>query len=83
MSQLRENPVIPLENDEVGRRIDESLEKAAFERMRDWSVGELREFILSPTTGSDQISVIRWGVKWRDGGRSDQAHVEYGSCCRS
>jgi ethanolamine ammonia-lyase large subunit len=62
LGQLRNNPVIPLEEDDVGRRIDDSLETAAFERMQNWSVGELREFILATSTDCDAISVIRWGL---------------------
>jgi ethanolamine ammonia-lyase large subunit len=62
VSQLRNNPIIPLEEDEVGRRIDDSLETAAFERMQNWSVGELREFLLASSTDCDAISVIRWGL---------------------
>jgi ethanolamine ammonia-lyase large subunit len=62
LGQLRNNPVIPLDEDDVGRRIDDSLETAAFQRLQNWSVGELREFILATSTDCDAISVIRWGL---------------------
>jgi len=45
---LRENPAAPYDSDAVTRLIEGDLDKEAFARVADWSVAELREYILAP-----------------------------------
>ena len=46
LSDLRENPVVPPETDEISRIQEEDLDKASFERIKGLTVGEFREFLL-------------------------------------
>jgi len=46
LSDLRGNPVVPPETDEISRIQEEDLDKAAFERVKSLTVGEFREFLL-------------------------------------
>lgn len=46
LSDLRENPVVPPETDEISRLQEEDLDKASFERVKGLTVGEFREFLL-------------------------------------
>jgi len=47
LQQLRQEPVISYESDEVTRLIDDNLDKEQFEKIKSWTVAELREFLLS------------------------------------
>ena len=54
LGELRENPVVPYETDEVTRIIQDDLNERTYEKIRNWTVAELREWILSEsTTGAD------------------------------
>jgi len=46
LSDLRENPVVPPETDEISRIQEKDLDTAAFERVKGLTVGEFREFLL-------------------------------------
>jgi len=46
LSDLRGNPVVPPETDEISRLQEKDLDKAAFERVKSLTVGEFREFLL-------------------------------------
>jgi len=46
LSDLRENPVVPPETDEISRLQEKDLDKASFERVKSLTVGEFREFLL-------------------------------------
>lgn len=60
LSLLRENPAVPYEADEVTRIIQDDLNEKAYEKIRNWTVSELREWILSEkTTGADIRKVSR------------------------
>ncbi len=51
---LRENPVVPYDEDEVTRAIDDGLNETVYAEIKGWTVGDLREWILSnKTTGAD------------------------------
>lgn len=53
LEELRLNPVIPLELDEVSRIIDADVNEPIYNNIKNWSVAELREYILqTETTGS-------------------------------
>jgi ethanolamine ammonia-lyase large subunit len=62
LSDLRNAPVIPPEEDELTRLIDDSLDSRAWSRIKGWTVAELREFILSNATDVHAIAEIRWGL---------------------
>ena len=47
VSDLRENPVVPYEADEVTRIIQDAVDPTVYNRIRNWSISELREYILS------------------------------------
>ena len=54
LQDLRENPAVPYEEDEVTRIIQDDLNEHQFRRIQNWTVAELREWILSEeTTGAD------------------------------
>jgi ethanolamine ammonia-lyase large subunit len=60
LSDLRENPVAPFDVDEVTRLIESDLDTARFQQVRDWTVSQLREFVLSPAaTGEDLLALGR------------------------
>ncbi|NHN30447.1 ethanolamine ammonia-lyase subunit EutB [Paenibacillus agricola] len=58
LEELREHPLLPPEEDEVSRIIEEGLNENLFSTMRGWSIAELREWLLaSETTGSDMLRI--------------------------
>lgn len=60
LNELRENPVAPYEQDEVTRLIEDDLDKARFAQVKDWTVAQLREHLLAPTTtGEDMLAIGR------------------------
>ncbi|CAN5363661.1 ethanolamine ammonia-lyase subunit EutB [soil metagenome] len=62
LSALREQPVVEYDQDEVTRLIDDSLDPIAYAQVKDWSVAELREFLLDSATDLKKIEQIRWGL---------------------
>ena len=55
LSDLRENPAVPYEEDEVTRIIQDDVNEAVYRRIRNWTVSDLREWILKETTTGDDI----------------------------
>ena len=54
LHDLRENPAVPYEQDEVTRLIQDDVNEAQYRKIQNWTVSELREWILDEnTTGSD------------------------------
>ena len=47
VSDLRENPVVPYEEDEVTRINQDSIDEAVYNEIRGWTMAQLREYILS------------------------------------
>ncbi|UVI30517.1 ethanolamine ammonia-lyase subunit EutB [Paenibacillus spongiae] len=62
LEQIRENPLLPPEQDEVSRVIEEDLNKKIYAEIRRWTVAELREYLLSSSTGTDDIRRISRGL---------------------
>lgn len=52
---LRESPVVPYDEDEVTRVIDDAVNETIYAEIKGWTVGEFREWILANTTTSDMI----------------------------
>lgn len=62
LEQLRENPAVPYEQDEVTRIIQDDVNETVYARIRGWTVSELREWILSETTTGADIRRISRGL---------------------
>ena len=62
LSDLRENPVVPYESDEVTRIIQDDLNEPIYQSIRNWTVGDLREWILSETTSTEDIRRVSRGL---------------------
>ena len=81
LSDLREYPAVAYEEDEVTRIIQDDINETIYNQIRNWTVADLREWILSEeTTGAD---ILR-GADRRDGCGGVQAHGQSGSdlCCQ-
>ena len=60
LSDLRENPAVPYEEDEVTRIIQDDVNEKVYAKIRGWTVSELREWILDEnTTGADIRRISR------------------------
>ena len=62
LSDLRENPVVPYESDEVTRIIQDDLNEPIYQSIRNWTVGDLREWILAETTTTEDIRRVSRGL---------------------
>lgn len=62
LSDLRNNPVIPYEEDVVTRLIQDDVNEAVYGKIKNWTVSELRENVLSERADSDEIAVLRKGL---------------------
>ena len=62
LEDLRLNPVVPLEEDEVSRIIDSDVNEAIYRSVKNWSVAELREFILRSETGNEELHRLSRGL---------------------
>jgi ethanolamine ammonia-lyase large subunit len=62
LKDLRENPVVAYDRDEVTRVIDDALDRDAFARVSGMSVGEFREWLLDDDTTGDTILVAGSGI---------------------
>jgi len=59
---LRENPAVPYDQDEVTRVIQDAVDTNVYNEIKDWTVGEFREWILADTTSSDMIRRVSAGI---------------------
>lgn len=62
LEELRENPVVPYEEDEVTRLNQDGLNQTIYNEIRGWTVSELREWLLAGTTAESQIRRISKGL---------------------
>ena len=62
LSDLRENPAVPYEQDEVTRIIQDDVNEAVYSRIRNWTVSDLREWILSENTSGADIRRLSRGL---------------------
>ncbi len=62
LADLRENPAVPYEEDEVTRIIQDDVNEAAYARIRNWTVAEFREWLLAETTTTDDIRKASRGL---------------------
>jgi len=62
MSDLRNHPIVDYNTDEVTRVIQDGVNEVAYNRIKGWSVGEFREWLLSYETSDTEISKVRHGL---------------------
>ena len=62
LSDLREHPAVPYESDEVTRIIQDDVNETVYERIRGWTVADLREWILDETTTGSDIRKLSRGL---------------------
>jgi ethanolamine ammonia-lyase large subunit len=59
---LYENPAVPYEEDEVTRVIIDQVNLTIYNEIKDWTVGELREWIMKDTTSPEMIRRVSNGL---------------------
>jgi len=60
LEDLRKNPVVPYEEDEVTRVIDSDISEPIYNSLKNWTVAQFREWLLShDTTGEDILRASR------------------------
>ncbi len=62
LGDLRENPAVPYEEDEVTRIIQDDVNEAIFRKIRGWTVSEFREWLLDEETTGDDIRKVSRGL---------------------
>ena len=62
LEELRENPAVPYEQDEVTRLIQDDLNERAYQHIKGWTVSDLREWLLSEETTAEEIRKISRGL---------------------
>lgn len=62
LNDLYENPVVPYEEDEVTRIIIDAVNKRIFNEIKNWTVEELREWLLDDKTTDFEIRHVRRGL---------------------
>ena len=62
LQDLRENPAVPYEEDEVTRIIQDDLNLPAYEKIKGMTVGQFREWILDESTTTDAIRKASRGL---------------------
>jgi ethanolamine ammonia-lyase large subunit len=62
LADLRENPVIPYELDELTRMVEDGLDRQAFDTVKNLSVGQMREWLLDTRTTGPVIRSISSGL---------------------
>ena len=62
LADLRENPAVPYEQDEVTRIIQDAVNEKIYSEIRGWTVAELREWLLAETTDSAAIARVSRGL---------------------
>lgn len=62
LEEIRNNPLLPPEADEVSRAIEEGIREPIYNQIKGWTVAQLREFLLADTTTDADIRYIREGL---------------------
>ena len=62
LHDLRENPAVPYESDEVTRIIQDDVNETVYRQIQNWTVAELREWILSEKTTTADIRRLARGL---------------------
>lgn len=59
---LRNSPAVPYEQDEVTRLIQDAVDENIYNQIKNWTISDLREYILSEKTTEEDISRLRGGL---------------------
>ena len=62
VKDVRENPAVPYEDDEVTRLNQDSLDTGVYERVKNWTMAELREYILAYETSEEDLKRLGRGL---------------------
>lgn len=62
LADIRNEPLLPPEKDEVSRVIDEHVSEPIYNQIRNWTVAELREYLLKQDTGMPEIQRLTRGL---------------------
>lgn len=62
LENLRNNPVVPLEEDEVSRIIDSDVNEEVYAQIKNWTVSELREYILRQDVVAESLRHLSSGL---------------------
>ncbi|MEG0050802.1 MAG: ethanolamine ammonia-lyase subunit EutB [Terrisporobacter sp.] len=62
LEEIRNNPAVPYEEDEVTRIIQDDVNEKIYEEIKDWTVSDLREWLLDSNTTSSDIRRISRGL---------------------
>lgn len=62
VKDIRENPLVPSENDEVSRIIEGDINEQIYEEIKNWRIEQLREYILSNETGDRELKRLSKGM---------------------
>jgi len=62
VSDLRENPAVPYEDDDVTRIIQDGVNERVYSEIRNWSLAELREWLLDSNTTESMIKRASAGM---------------------
>ena len=58
LHDLRENPVVPYDRDEVTRAVEDNLDQETFSKIAGWTVAELREWLLDTRTSGEDLLAL-------------------------
>ena len=62
VADLRENPVVPYEEDEVTRIIQDAVNEKIYGEIKNWSMAEFREWLLSNGTDGEAVRRVSRGL---------------------
>lgn len=62
LEDIRNNPAVPYEEDEVTRIIQDGVNEKVYAEIKDWTVSELREWLLDHNTSSADIKRVSRGL---------------------
>ncbi len=62
LTRFLEEPVIPYEEDDVSRLIADQHNASAFQPVAHMTVGEFRDWLLTPAASSETLQSIAWGL---------------------
>ena len=62
LHDLRENPAVPYETDEVTRIIQDDVNETQYRKIQNWTVSELREWLLDENTTGSHIRKLSRGL---------------------
>ncbi|PID16133.1 ethanolamine ammonia lyase large subunit [Sporosarcina sp. P34] len=62
ISDIRNNPLIPIEDDEVSLIIENDINEKVYSGIQNWSIAELREYILSNEVGDRELKRLSRGL---------------------